>query len=216
MRVFARSAVEPVTPVVRPRRVLVAATLEIVTGVALAVLAILAASAGPSWEDIPIWLGVVGALGIVSGVGLLYQVPLAGPTSMAFGLITGAGALLLLALLNSPPLRWAAIAGLISCVLVACVLVIYGSGSFTVRRFGAVVLAVVVWVWVIPIAFGPRVECVDIDPVACDTAWRGAVGEGPWGILPLSAARVETDYCPQYYFEWGNIGLFSEYIESFC
>jgi hypothetical protein len=207
---------EPVAPGVRPRRVLIAASLEIVTGFALVVLAILAALAGPSWEDVPIWLGVVGALGMVSGIGLLYRVPLAGPTSMAFGLIVAAGALLLLALVNVRPLRWVAIAGVVSFVLVACVLVIYGSGSFTAKRFGAVVLAVVVWVWVIPIALGPRVECIDIDPVACDTAWRGAVGDGPWGILPLSAARVENDYCPQYYFEWGNIGLFSTYIESFC
>ena len=57
---------------------------------------------------------------------------------------------------------------------------------------GLVLVAIVGVVWVIPAVSGPAVECIDIDPVACDAAWRDALsrlnthGDYDWtALLPL-------------------------------
>lgn len=80
---------------------------------------------------------------------------------------------------------------------------------------GVLLIAVVTTVWVVPVVAGPEVTCIDIDPVACDEAWRDAAARTGTGVFPLTKVRVEST-CPQIYFEYGPFGIFVQYIESFC
>ncbi|HYN50808.1 MAG TPA: hypothetical protein VES62_07765 [Thermoleophilaceae bacterium] len=86
---------------------------------------------------------------------------------------------------------------------------------------GPVLLAIVAVVWVIPAVSGPAVTCIDIDPVACDEAWRDATARyrddmgGLEQIFPLTTVRVESA-CPQIYLQWGPFGILGLSIESFC
>jgi hypothetical protein len=81
--------------------------------------------------------------------------------------------------------------------------------------FGLVLVAIVAGVWVVPAVRGPEVTCVDIDPVACDQAWRSAVARTGYTIFPLTKVRVYST-CPQMYLGYGPLGIFVQYIESFC
>jgi hypothetical protein len=85
---------------------------------------------------------------------------------------------------------------------------------------GLVLVATVAVVWVIPTVQGPTVECIEIDPVACDQAWRSeaaAIG-GIQQILPVTKARVGGSpevTCVQVYLEWLG-GVFAVAHEEFC
>jgi hypothetical protein len=85
---------------------------------------------------------------------------------------------------------------------------------------GLVLMAIVAVVWVIPTVQGPALECIDIDPVACDQAWRSeaaAIG-GIQQMLPVTKAWVQGSpevSCVQVYLEWLG-GALAVAVESFC
>ncbi len=102
------------------------------------------------------------------------------------------------------------------------------SGPMTGRRtivgvLGLVLVAVVALVWVLPTAYGPTLECRDIDAVACDRIWRAAAA-GADGIqavlhLPVTKALViGPEECPDYVsLEWvGGFGMFIQYDYFSC
>jgi predicted exporter len=72
---------------------------------------------------------------------------------------------------------------------------------------GLVLVAVLTVVWVLPTAYGPSLECRDIDAEACDRVWRAAAAEadGVQVILhvPVTKALViGPEECPQVLLDW--------------
>lgn len=85
---------------------------------------------------------------------------------------------------------------------------------------GLFLAAIVAVVWLIPTVQGPTLECIDIDPVACDHAWRAeaAAMGGVQQMLPVTKAWVQGSpevSCVQVYIEWLG-GVFAVAHEEFC
>jgi len=90
--------------------------------------------------------------------------------------------------------------------------------SIAAAALGSLLSAIVVMVWVIPTVFGPRVDCGEIDPAACDRIWRDTAVRigGIQQLFPVTSAEVSgTETCPQVVLEWFG-GVMGAYVESFC
>jgi hypothetical protein len=87
---------------------------------------------------------------------------------------------------------------------------------------GLVLVTLLALVWVIPPVQGPTVECIDIDAVACDQAWRAmdASADGLEQWLPVTRAWVydhgsPRSPCLDIRLEWGG-GVFERTHDELC